>query len=296
MMNHYTLTGRGWSMELGRKARIMGIVNVTPDSFSDGGHFFDLDRAVAHGLELVAAGADILDVGGESTRPFSDPVPVDEEIRRVVPVIKALRAKTRVPISVDTRRAATAWEAMAAGADIINDVSALADDPDMAPVAVETGAAVVLMHMLGSPKTMQEAPHYDDVVREVRDYLAGRVDFAISAGIPKKHIAVDPGLGFGKTIEHNLDLIRNIPAFDSIGVPVLIGHSRKAFIRKTLAAVLKRDAEKIETEMGTQTITAFCAALGAHIIRVHDVKLARAALALAGALSLNREALHAPCH
>ncbi|MBI5845363.1 MAG: dihydropteroate synthase [Deltaproteobacteria bacterium] len=283
-MKKHTLAVSGWSLELGEKARIMGIVNVTPDSFSDGGHFFDHRKAMEHGLELAEAGADILDVGGESTRPFSDPVTVEEEMRRVIPVIEALRKKTGLPISVDTRRSATARAALSAGATIINDVSALSDDPAMAALVAERGAAVILMHMLGSPKTMQQDPQYSDVVKEVRDYLEARVKFAVSAGIPKERIVIDPGIGFGKTIEHNLALIRNIPAFDSLGVPVLIGHSRKAFIRRLLAADLGREADRGEIETGTQAVTAMCAASGAHIIRVHDVKAARAAIILARAI------------
>ena len=283
-MNKHTLAVSGWSLELGEKARIMGIVNVTPDSFSDGGHFFDHRKAVEHGLELAEAGADILDVGGESTRPFSDPVTVEEEMRRVIPVIEALRKKTGLPISVDTRRNATARAALSAGATIINDVSALSDDPAMAALVAERGAAVILMHMLGSPKTMQQDPQYSDVVKEVRDYLEARVKFAVSAGIPKERIVVDPGIGFGKTIAHNLALIQNIPSFDSLGVPILIGHSRKAFIRRLLAADLGREADRGEIETGTQAVTAMCAASGAHIIRVHDVKAARAAIILARAI------------
>lgn len=294
MMKSHVFEFCGRVLELGGKARLMGIVNVTPDSFSDGGRFYDHRKAVEHGLELAEAGADILDVGGESTRPFSDPVPVEEEIRRVVPVIEALRKKTGLPISADTRRSVTARAALDAGASIINDVSALSDDPDMAALAAERGAGVILMHMLGSPKTMQKDPQYADVVKEVRAYLEARVRFAVSAGIPKERIVVDPGIGFGKTIEHNLALIRNIPSFDSLGVPVLIGHSRKAFIRRLLAADLGREADAGEIETGTQAVTAMCAAFGAHIIRVHDVKAARAAIVLAQALT--GEARYAPCH
>lgn len=279
-MTRYTLKGDGWSLVLGEKPRIMGIVNVTPDSFSDGGRFFDTDLAVAHGLALAAAGADILDVGGESTRPFSDPVSTEEEIRRVVPVIRALAARSGVPVSVDTMRAETARAALDAGARMINDVSALSHDPEMAALAASRKVPVVLMHMLGSPKTMQVSPSYKDVVAEVAAYLKDAVARALAAGIGRESIMVDPGIGFGKTVAHNLALVRNIAALDAIGVPVLVGHSRKAFIRRTLAEDLGREATAHEIETATQAVTALAIFLGAHVVRVHDVALARAAAIL----------------
>jgi len=243
----------------------MGILNVTPDSFSDGGRFLDHEAAVRHGLAMVSDGADLVDVGGESTRPGSDPVSAADEIDRVVPVIKRLAAELPdVPVSIDTRKADVAEAALDAGATIVNDVSAGAD-PRMFEVAREAGAGLVLMHMKGEPKTMQEAPHYDDVVREVRDYLAGRVDAAEAAGIERDRLCVDPGLGFGKTSGHSLRLMRDVDALLDVGRPVLVGPSRKSFIGKVLGTEVD---DRVE---GTAAAVAYMASRGAHIVRVHDV-------------------------
>ncbi|MDI6795702.1 MAG: dihydropteroate synthase [Desulfatibacillaceae bacterium] len=277
-MRDFLVEAGKFRLELGACPLVMGIVNVTPDSFSDGGQFFDADKAVAHGLELAEQGADILDVGGESTRPFSDPVSQQEEERRVLPVIERLSRLVNIPISIDTQRASTAKRALEAGASIINDISALGADPGMAALAAKTGAPVILMHMLDKPKTMQENPRYADVVADVRDFLAKAIARSVAAGIGREKIIVDPGIGFGKTVEHNLLLIKNLDALHQLGVPVLLGHSRKSFIRKTLAkkALPDRAAEDYAVEMGTQAVTAFALIKGVHIVRVHGVAAARA--------------------
>jgi len=252
---------------LGARTLIMGIVNVTPDSFSDGGRFDGADDAVKHGLAMIGEGADILDVGGESTRPGSDPVSVEEELARVLPVIRGLHeAMPATPISVDTRRAAVAVEAVSAGADIVNDVSAAAD-PAMFPMVRETGVGLVLMHMQGEPKTMQVEPHYEDVVGEVRDYLAGRLGAAVASGVPRAQLCVDPGIGFGKDLGHNLALLRDVGTFRDLRVPVLVGTSRKGFIGQLTG--VDDPAERVE---GTAGAVAWCAAHGVDVLRVHDVK------------------------
>ncbi|OJW19645.1 MAG: dihydropteroate synthase [Planctomycetales bacterium 71-10] len=241
----------------------MGIVNVTPDSFSDGGRWAEHDAAVAHGEGLAAEGAHILDVGGESTRPGSDVVPIAEEIRRVVPVIERLAA-TGVPVSIDTMKPEVARAAVAAGACILNDVSGLRDER-MAEVAAEAGAAVVVMHMRGTPQTMQDDPRYDDVVGEVFEYLAGRIRWCESRGIPKARIAIDPGIGFGKTYEHNRDLLRRLDRFATLDCALLLGISRKGLL-KTMTG--KGMAQRL-----TSSVVASLAGctLGANVVRVHDV-------------------------
>lgn len=250
----------------------MGIVNVTPDSFSDGGLWLDSQRAIEHALQLAEDGADILDVGGESTRPGSQEVELAEELQRVIPVIEQLRSRTKKLISVDTKKAEVARQALAVGADIINDISALTADPQMIDVCAETICGVMLMHMQGTPETMQLNPHYGDVVSDVRDFLAGRLNDMHAAGIDAKRIVIDPGIGFGKTAQHNVDLLANIAAFKSLERPVLIGHSRKRFLSK----VLGRQVE--ERLAGTLGVALAIAELGADIIRVHDVKETRDAL------------------
>lgn len=244
---------------------VVGVLNVTPDSFSDGGLFDDPEAAVQRGVEMVAEGADMVDIGGESTRPGSDPVPADEERERVVPVIKRLAAEVDVPISVDTRKAEVAAAGMDAGATIVNDVSAGAD-PEMFGVVAGAGAGMVLMHMQGDPKTMQEAPRYVDVVAEVREFLEDRVGAARRSGIPFENLCVDPGIGFGKTLEHNLLLIKNIMALELIGRPILVGPSRKAFIGALLE--LETD-QRVE---GTAAAVAWMIGQSANMVRVHDVK------------------------
>ena len=250
--------------DLASRTHIMGIVNVTPDSFSDGGLFFDEERAVARGRELAEQGADILDIGGESTRPGSDPVSEKEEIRRVVPVIKRLSRECTLPLSIDTYKANVARAGLAAGACIVNDISGLTYDPLMIEVVREFQATVILMHILGSPKTMQVRPVYQDVVREVYEFLEGRS--AAARGIGISQIIIDPGLGFGKDLEHNLDLVRHLKMFKPIGYPVLIGPSRKSFIGKILDLPTR---ERLE---GTAAAVTACIMHGANIIRVHDVR------------------------
>jgi dihydropteroate synthase len=251
----------------------MGIVNVTPDSFSDGGRFLDPGNAIAQGLQLAAAGADIIDVGGESTRPFAEPVSTDEEIRRVVPVVAALAEKIRIPISIDTTKVAVARRALEAGAAMINDIAALRSDASLAELAAEAGVPVILMHMRGEPRTMQVAPHYDDLVGEIYSFLAHAADAAERHGILRERLIVDPGIGFGKTAEHNLELIRRLAEFDGLGLPILVGPSRKAFIRRLVKPEGAKDiaADQPVVETGTQAAVAACILNGAHIVRVHDV-------------------------
>jgi dihydropteroate synthase len=289
-------------LPLGARPLVMGIVNVTPDSFSDGGAFFDPGAAIAQGLELAAAGADLLDVGGESTRPYSRPVSTDEELRRVMPVIEVLCSQTSLPVSIDTSKAAVARAALAAGAEIINDVTALSGDPAMVAAARETGAAVVAMHMQGTPQTMQDNPQYADVVAEVHDFLRPRRDALIAAGIASERIALDPGIGFGKTHAHNLALVAGCWRFHDLGCPLLVGHSRKGFIAKVLgrtasgwttpsvgtavraddASAALEPASAVQSEMAFGTIGVACAlaSQGVQIVRVHDVAAVRAALIL----------------
>ena len=263
-----------------RRPLVMGIVNVTPDSFSDGGRHADVEAAVAHGLALVADGADLLDVGGESTRPYSTPVDAEEEWRRVGEVVHRLAREAGVPVSIDTSKAAVAAQAVAAGAEIINDVTGLEGDPDMVRVAVESGAAVCAMHMQGTPQTMQVAPRYDDVVAEIHGYLRGRRDALVAAGIPLERICLDPGIGFGKTHEHNLTLLAAAGRFLDLGAPILVGHSRKGFIGKAIERQLGRPATVAERDAGTAAAACRLAAAGIQIVRVHAVGLVRAALAL----------------
>lgn len=244
---------------------IMGVLNVTPDSFSDGGQFLDAARAVARGLEMVSQGAAIVDIGGESTRPGAASVPPAEQVRRVVPVIESLARQTKVPISIDTCDVEVARAALAAGASILNDISALADD-DMARLAAESQVPVVLMHMQGTPRTMQADPHYEDVVGEVLDFLVGRARRAESFGIPGERISIDPGIGFGKTIEHNLLLLKHIGRLVATGYRVLVGPSRKRFIGTITGR--EKPADRV---FGTAATVALCAAAGVSIVRVHDV-------------------------
>jgi len=245
----------------------MGIINVTPDSFSDGGHCFDAEAAVAHGLRLAAEGADLLDVGGESTRPYAHTVDVQEELRRVMPVVGSLCRQTNLPVSIDTSKALVARHAIHAGAEIINDITAMRGDPDMTPLAVESGAAVCLMHMQGTPQTMQDNPTYDDVTAEVVGFLRDRRDALIEAGVAQDRIALDPGIGFGKTVEHNLRLLAHIDRLHSLGCPVLVGHSRKRFLAPDPSA-------------GTIGVALAMARRGVQILRVHDAAAVRHALAM----------------
>ncbi|KAA0142495.1 dihydropteroate synthase [Gimesia chilikensis] len=250
----------------------MGILNVTPDSFSDGGEVTDRDAAVKKGLRLIEQGADILDIGGESTRPGSDPVPLEEELRRVVPVVEQLANQTDVPISVDTTKAEVARQSLAAGAAIINDISGLTFDPEMIPLAAETGAGVICMHIQGTPQTMQDNPTYDDVVVDLKNWFEERLQELLSAGIEPGSIVLDPGIGFGKTAEHNLQILSHIREFQDLGYPILIGHSRKRFLSKLLG----RDVE--ERLAGTVGVSIALASQAVEIIRLHDVEANRDAI------------------
>ncbi|HEX6665159.1 MAG TPA: dihydropteroate synthase [Solirubrobacterales bacterium] len=257
--------------------KLMGVVNVTPDSFSDGGLYLDPEAAIAHGEELAAAGAAILDVGGESTRPGAEEVPEAEELRRVVPVIAGL-AGGGAEVSVDTSKAAVAIAALDAGATIVNDVTALRGDPEMATLCAERDATVVLMHMLGDPRTMQRDPTYGDVVAEVGAFLAERLEAAVAAGIDKQRIWLDPGIGFGKTAEHNLELLRRLPELRRLGRPLVIGTSRKSFIGRL-------DGSPASERLGgTIASSVLAAAEGAEVLRVHDVAEVAEAMKLAGAV------------
>ncbi|MEA2574186.1 MAG: dihydropteroate synthase [Chloroflexia bacterium] len=258
----------------GVRTLVMGILNVTPDSFSGDSLGDDVEAAVAQARRMHAEGADILDIGGESTRPGSDPVPVDEELRRVLPVIERLSAPDGVPlpISIDTRRSEVARRAVQAGAVMINDITGLRDDPALANVAAETGAGLVLMHIQGTPSTMQKNPHYDDLLGEVTAYLRGGVDKAISAGVNRERIWVDPGIGFGKTLDHNLELLRRLGELRSLGCGILVGTSRKSFLGRVLARSLGGELPAPEERVAaTGATTALAIASGAEIVRVHDV-------------------------
>ncbi len=281
-----------YSLELGgARTCIMGILNTTPDSFSDGGRYLKCDAAVEHGLKLAYDGADILDIGGESSRPFSDPVSVQEELDRVVPVIERLSARVDIPISIDTVKSEVAKAAIEAGASIINDITALEKDELMASAAVEKGVPVILMHMKGTPATMQINPQYDDFLNEIMSYLKKRAESAINAGIPPEHIILDPGIGFGKTVEHNLMVIKSLDKISQLGFPILVGPSRKSFVQKVLAGSTNPKSSKSDiidkisnnitpsspkTEIGTMAAVAASIMNGAHIVRVHDAASARA--------------------
>jgi dihydropteroate synthase len=255
----------------------MGVLNVTPDSFSDGGAFLDPAAAVAHAERMAAEGADLVDVGGESTRPGAEPVPAAEELRRVMPVIERLAEVGAIPLSIDTSKAVVARAATSSGAVLVNDVTALRGDPDMAAVVAESGAELCLMHMRGDPRTMQDDPRYDDVVHEVREFLEQRLAFALAQGIPEERVWLDPGIGFGKTLAHNLELLRRLDEIVAVGRPVIVGTSRKRFIGSlTGGGELDRTAGGVAAD-----VLAF--QRGAHMFRVHDVSQTRDALTVAAA-------------
>ncbi|HEY3671420.1 MAG TPA: dihydropteroate synthase [Acidimicrobiia bacterium] len=275
-----------WSELCGERPAVMGIVNVTPDSFSDGGRFLEADAAVAHGLDLVAAGADLLDVGGESTRPGADPVDEQEELRRVLPVVARLAAEGGVPVSIDTSKAGVAAAALEAGATVVNDVAAAAD-PEMFGVVAAAGAGLVLMHMQGEPRTMQADPHYDDVVVAVGDFLLDRLAAARAAGIHTASLCADPGLGFGKTAAHNVELLARLGELVArLDVPVLVGPSRKSFIARVLGDDL------VARDDGTLATAVWAVDQGARIVRVHDAGAASDALDLLAVMdSIDAEAV-----
>jgi dihydropteroate synthase len=257
----------------------MGIVNVTPDSFSDAEQFFDAEAAVAQALQLVADGADLIDIGGESTRPYSEPVQADEELRRVMPVIEKLAPQVQIPLSIDTSKAAVARAAIQAGAEIINDVTGLSGDPGMIGLAIETGAGVCAMHMQGTPQTMQDNPIYGDVVAEIHAYLRERRDALLAAGVEQDRICLDPGIGFGKTHEHNIMLMQHCYQFHELGCPLLVGHSRKVFLGKLIG---DKEADRTNATVGAAL---GLAVQGVQIVRVHDVRPLREALTAFAATS-----------
>jgi dihydropteroate synthase len=270
---------RDQTMTLGERTIVMGIVNVTPDSFTDGGMYLTTDDAVRHGARLVDEGADVLDVGGESTRPGAEPVDVDEELRRVIPVIEGLtEMQQTTPISIDTRKPEVARAALEAGARIVNDVTAGRDGAMLEAVA-DTGAGIVLMHMLGEPQTMQDDPRYEDVVAEVHEFLRERIEAAVFAGIAEERVCVDPGIGFGKNVEHNLALLRSVSALRLLGAAVMVGASRKRFIGVLTGA--EDPADRLE---GSLAAAVLAASLGADVVRVHDVAPTVRALRVADAI------------
>ena len=276
-MKTYHLKWDKHHLVLGHRTCIMGVLNVTPDSFSDGGIFFSFEDAVYQGQKLFEDGADILDIGGESTRPFSDQVSEEEEIRRVVPVIERLANRISIPISIDTNKANVARQAIKAGASMINDISSLRLDSKMADVAVEYGVPLILMHMLGTPKTMQIEPTYVDPITEIKAFLENAVDRAENQGISRSKVIIDPGIGFGKTLEHNLLLIKHLKEFKTLDVPIMIGTSRKAFLRNILKdpSVEDIDPQSAILATGSQASVAAAVLNGAHIVRVHDVAKTR---------------------
>jgi dihydropteroate synthase len=269
----------GRDIDLSHRGMIMGVLNITPDSFSDGGSFFSLQAAVDHGLALIAEGADIIDVGGESTRPGAQPVSENEELRRVVPAIRALRAKTDCLLSIDTSKADVASAALDAGANIVNDITGLRGDPKMHEVAREAGAGVVIMHMQGTPRTMQAAPSYANVTAEVGDFFRQSIARAISCGLDPMSIALDPGIGFGKTFAHNRELLHNLPAFRVWDRPLVVGVSRKSFL-----GALTGSPALSERFWPGVAMTSFCRERGARILRVHDVQPNREALRMTEAI------------
>jgi dihydropteroate synthase len=275
----------GRTFAWGTRTYVMGVVNVTPDSFSDGGRFFDAQAAIAHGVALAEAGADLLDVGGESTRPGAQPVGAEEELARVLPVIQGLRARTSVPLSVDTTKAAVAREALKAGAHLINDITGFRSDPELPRVVAEAGAACCLMHIQGTPATMQQAPRYDDLVDEVLAFLEDAVARAEAAGVPRGRILVDPGIGFGKSFDHNLFLLRRLGELRVLGLPLLVGTSRKGFLGKLTGG--KPASERLAATLGS--VAAVAALGGADVVRVHDVAEARDALAVVDAIRQGME-------
>jgi dihydropteroate synthase len=278
-MTTMELLAKGQTISFNERPLLMGIVNVTPDSFFDGGRFLDPQAAVAHAVRLVEEGADLLDIGAESTRPGAVPVEETEERRRLIPVVTAVAKAVSVPISVDTSKAVVAQAAIEAGAIIVNDVTALRGDPAMVDLIALSGAGVVLMHMQGTPQTMQQAPRYHDVVEEVQDFLTERVRFSMERGVARHQIMVDPGIGFGKALAHNLDLLAQLRTFTKLGFPLLVGPSRKAFIGQ----LVEQSAQ--DRAWGTAGVIALAVEQGADILRVHDVAVMRDVVKVAAAIS-----------
>ncbi len=277
---HHSIRCRRRTLPLGKQTLLMGVLNVTPDSFSDGGLFFDKEKAIAHGLRMVEEGADIIDIGGESTRPGSKLLELEEELRRVIPVIESLAKEVDIPISIDTYKSTIAQKAIGAGAQMINDISGLHFDPNLAQVAVKEDVPIVLMHIRGTPETMQKDVHYDSLFSEILQYLRESIKRAESAGIDPRQIIIDPGIGFGKTLEDNLLIIKYLYEFRVLGKPILLGTSRKTFIGRIL------DTEVADRLEGTLSSIAIGVFNGAHIIRTHDVLQAKKAIAVADAIRL----------
>ncbi|MBU4304114.1 MAG: dihydropteroate synthase [Candidatus Omnitrophica bacterium] len=275
----FLLACRDYKLKFSQRTRIMGILNVTPDSFSDGGNYFDADKAVVHALEMEKDGADIIDIGAESTRPGAAAVPAVEQLRRIEGIVRILARKLKVPISIDTSDSLVARRCLDAGASIINDVYALRKDDKLGAVVARYQAGLVLMHMQNNPRTMQKNPRYNDVIAQITDFLKKAKEMAIGCGIKEESIIVDPGIGFGKTIEHNLKIIKYLSRFKVLGVPLLIGTSRKSFIGNVLGVSMG------EREFGTAASVALCALNGAHIVRVHDVRHMREVVAMTEAIN-----------
>jgi dihydropteroate synthase len=264
----FRLSWSRYTLDLSRRTHVMGVINVTPDSFSDGGQFFEKERAIEHALQLAMDGADLIDIGGESTRPYSKGISADEEMNRVLPVIEGLKEELGIPISIDTLKAEVAREALRCGAAMVNDISALRSDPEMAAVVAEAEVPVILMHMKGTPADMQVHPTYDDVASEIISFLKQAMDQAVRNGVQRDRIIVDPGVGFGKTFDHNLEILRELGRFRCLDAPILVGSSRKAFIGQIL------DKKVEERDTGTMATVAAAVMNGAHIVRVHNVKQA----------------------
>ncbi|OGQ85001.1 MAG: dihydropteroate synthase [Deltaproteobacteria bacterium RIFCSPLOWO2_12_FULL_57_22] len=269
---------RHGDIDFERRTALVGVLNVTPDSFSDGGRYLDPENAIARGVKLAEEGADLIDIGGESSRPGARPVSAEEELERVVPVIRGLRRALSVPLSIDTYKARVARVAIEEGVDVVNDISAMRFDPEMVRVIAAAKVPVVLMHMQGTPRTMQERPYYRDVVEEVKGFLQERIEFALESGVGPEQILVDPGIGFGKELEHNLALLRGLPALASLGRPILVGPSRKTFIGKILGV---GPEERLEGSLAAAVAAVLA---GANMIRIHDVREARRAIGIADAL------------
>jgi dihydropteroate synthase len=277
---HYIIRCRKRTFTLGRRTLLMAILNITPDSFSDGGLYFDKDKAIIQGLRMVEEGADILDIGGESTKPGSKPLGLEEELHRVIPVIESLAKELDVPISIDTYKSAIAQKAIEAGAEMVNDISGLHFDPGLAEVVAKEDTPLVLMHIRGTPETMQKNVHYNSLFSEILQYLKDSIQRAESAGLDPEQIIIDPGIGFGKTVEDNLLIIKNLSEFRVLGKPILLGTSRKSFIGKTLNADV---GERIEGSLASIAIGVLN---GAHIIRCHDVLQAKKAIAVTDAIKM----------
>ncbi len=283
LRSDYKITCRDKVLDLASRTHIMGVLNVTPDSFSDGGRYESLDRALAQAREM-AAGADIIDIGGESTRPGAEPVPEDEELRRIIPLIERLASELSVPISVDTYKSSVARKALAAGASIVNDISGLRFSPDMAAVAADYGAAVVIMHIKGTPRNMQKNPVYVDVVGDIMDYLAEGINIAVRAGVDQEQIMIDPGIGFGKALDHNLTVLRRLDEFKGLGRPIVLGTSRKKFIGTILDIPVAE--QRVD---GTAATVALGIERGASIVRVHDVARMAQVARMADAILKHRQ-------